>query len=271
MSKKALLIVSFGTSYPETRQKTIEAIEAYLAQAFPERDSFRAWTSRFIIKKVAREQDLVVMTPEEALERLEKEGYTDVLVQPTHLTDGYENRRLIGILEEHAEAFESVRLGRPLLFFPEDKAELVDILDQVYPRQTGEVLVLMGHGSEDRPTPDYDELNALMARRQVPDMVVGTVEGAPGLQPVEERLQELAGPEAAAGAVHTLLLAPLMIVAGDHANNDLAGEGSDSWKSLLEAKGYRICAHLNGLGEYEQIQQKFVRHAQEATPLAEWR
>jgi sirohydrochlorin cobaltochelatase len=297
MSKKAILVVSFGTSYPETRKKTIEGIEEKLDYVFPDRDLFRAWTSSFIIKKVARDQGLEVMTPEKALSALAEEGYTDVLVQPTHLTDGYENRRLIGILQEQETAFETVRLGRPLLFLPEDKAELVEILDEIYPRQTGEALVLMGHGSEDRPTPDYEELNALVADRQVPDIMVGTVEGEPGLAPVEtglkrlKRLERLEQRGAAGGAndgatngaacghnggcavigIRRLILAPLMIVAGDHANNDLAGAGPDSWKSILEARGYETRVSMQGLGEFDQIRDMFARHATEATPLAEWR
>jgi sirohydrochlorin cobaltochelatase len=276
MSKKALLVVSFGTSYPETRQKTIEGIEERIDYDFPDRDVFRAWTSDFIIRKVARDQGLDVMSPEKALSKLAEEGYTDVLVQPTLLTDGYENRRLIEVLRGQEAQIESVTLGRPLLFLPGDKEEIIEILDEIYPRRPGEALVLMGHGSEDKPTPDYDELNDLVADRQVADLLVGTVEGEPGLTPVLDGLKRngsakrTTNGERAAYGIQRLLLAPLMIVAGDHANNDLAGDSPESWKSILEREGYEVRVSLKGLGEFDQIREKFSRHAAEAKPLAEW-
>ena len=115
MKEKALLVISFGTSYVHTRERTIGAVERKLAERFPDRDVRRAWTSNFIIRKVAKAEGLAIDTPEEALQKLADAGVTDVIVQPTHLSDGYENRRMLEIVRAFADRFEHIAVGRPLL------------------------------------------------------------------------------------------------------------------------------------------------------------
>jgi Cobalamin biosynthesis protein CbiK, Co2+ chelatase len=256
--KKALLVVSFGTSYPDTRERTIGAIEKKLGERFPDREARRAWTSAFLIRRVAKAENLVIDTPEEALEKLAADGVTDLIVQPTHLSDGYENQRMLDIVRQYAGRFETVRVGRPLLATDEDR----DFAAQILPRlclgkdAKERALFLMGHGSEKHPVPVYEQLQEKLDERGTDNVFVGTVEGKPAFEDARRRLKE--------SGHRKVALAPLMIVAGDHAVNDMAGYGPDSWKNRLEADGYETEVIMAGLGEYEPIQEMFVRHAAEA-------
>ena len=258
MTEKALLVVSFGTSYAQTRERTIGAIERKLAERFPDRIVRRAWTSNFIIKKVAKTEGLIVDTPEEAFAKLAEEGVKDVIVQPTHLSDGYENQRMMEIIRRYADRFETFRVGRPLLDTEEDR----DFAAQIMPRLClgagccDKALLLMGHGSEKHPVPVFEQLQEKINERGMNNVFIGTVEGQPSFKDAK-RLLDTSG-------YRKVVLAPLMIVAGDHARNDLAGMDSDSWKSRLECAGYRTEVILAGLGEYPEIQEMFVRHAAEA-------
>ena len=257
MTDKALLAVSFGTSYAQTRERTIGAIERKLAERFPDRTVRRAWTSSFLIRKVAKAEGLFIDTPEEALEKLAAEGVRDVIVQPTHLSDGYENQRMMEIVRECAGRFERISVGRPLLCTEGDRETVAQLMPQLCLRDSEEdrALLLMGHGSEKHPVPVYEQLQESFAKAGISNVFVGTVEGTPSFDDAKTLLDE--------SGYKRVVLAPLMIVAGDHAVNDLAGE-EDSWKGRLESKGYRTEVILAGLGEYPQIQEMFARHAAEA-------
>ena len=253
---KALLVVSFGTSYPETRERTIGAIEQKLAVRFPDRTVRRAWTSNFIIKKVAKSEYLMVDTPEEALAKLAAEGVKDVIVQPTHLSDGYENQRLMEIVRGCAEQFKKVAVGRPLLFTEDDREAVARLMPQLcLGNADGKALLLMGHGSDKHPVPVYEQLQDAFAKA-TDRIFVGTVEGTPTFEDAKALLD--------ASGYQDVVLAPLMIVAGDHAVNDMAGDEPDSWKNILEADGYHTEVILKGLGEYEEIQNLFAEHAAQA-------
>ena len=258
MNKKALLVVSFGTSYVDTRERTIGAIEKKLEERFPDREVRRAWTSSFIIMRVANAEGLVIDTPDEAMQRLADEGFTDVIVQPTHLSDGYENRRMLEKVRSFVDRFETIRVGRPLLDSEEDR----DFAAQIMPRlclgknAEGKALLMMGHGSDKYPVPVYEQLQEKINEKGMNHVFVGTVEGRPSFEDAKRLLDE--------SGYRKVVLTPLMIVAGDHARNDLAGLESDSWKSRLECSGYRTEVIMKGLGEYPEIQEMFVRHAAEA-------
>lgn len=246
--------MSFGTSYPETRERTIGAIEQRLAGRFPDRAVRRAWTSSFLIRKVAKAEGLVVDTPEEALEKLASEGVKDLIVQPTHLSDGYENQRLMEIVRSYTEKFERVAIGRPLLSTAEDRNAVAHLMPHLcLSGAAGKALLLMGHGSDKHPVPVYEQLQDAFAKA-TDNIFVGTVEGTPTFEEAKARLD--------ASGYREVVLTPLMIVAGDHAVNDLAGE-EDSWKNWLEADGYHAEVILKGLGEYEEIQEMFAEHAAE--------
>jgi len=254
MKEKALLVISFGTSYAQTRERTIGVIERKLAERFPDRDVRRAWTSNFIIKKVAKTEGLAIDTPEEALQKLADAGVTDVIVQPTHLSDGYENRRMLEIVRTFADRFERIAVGRPLLDTEEDRERVAKIMRTLC--RDDEALLLMGHGSEKHPVPVYEQLQDSLADAGADNVFVGTVEGTPAFKEAKALLDQ--------SGYRKVTLAPLMIVAGDHAVNDLAGDAPDSWQKQLEAVGYTTEVILAGLGEYEEIQDMFAEHAEHA-------
>lgn len=281
--KKALLAVSFGTSYKETRKRNIDAVENSLADAFPQMTVHRAWTSGFIIKKVERTEGIAIDDVRTALEKLSSSGVEELLVQPTHLIDGYENGRMIRELEESRNRFRQIRVGAPLLFTQEDRKELAGILAETHlgTADTGDkVLVLMGHGSEKHPTDVYEKLENEFHLLGYENAVVGTVEGkTAGEDGIEHALSFLRekGGQASRISKRTgvseaeIILAPLMMVAGDHAAEDLAGDGEESWKNRIASEGFgNVTTVLKGLGEYEKVREMFVRHAGEAVSLGSW-
>ena len=228
---KALLVVSFGTSFKETREKTICALENDLKAAFPDRKFYRAWTSNRIIRKVKETEGLDVYTIEEAISKMKEDGIKDLLVQPTHMMYGYENARLAKLLEEKKEDFDRVALGLPMLMSGADIDFMSEaVLSEYEEVKAGEAaLVLMGHGSPGGPdkavkTPDddpnkvYRDQEESFHRLGYSKVFVGTVEAVPTVQDV---IEELKSEYPAPGKV---FLAPYLIVAGDHATNDMAGE-----------------------------------------------
>ena len=257
---KAILVVSFGTAFAETRQKTIEAIEHDLAAAFPDRNLYTAWTSGMILRKLKKRGEEPPETVTEALERMLKDGVTDVLVQPTFLQAGYEMSLVRDTLEEWKGRFERVALGTVLVAGQNDLDALADALKMSFADVAeDEALVFMGHGSEGAPFYPYEKLTDAFHRGGRENFCVGTVEFDPGIEPALE-LVRLRQPR-------RTYLAPLMIVAGDHAVNDMAGEEPDSWKNRLEALGTSTECLLKGLGEYPEVRAMFVRHAENAAVL----
>lgn len=258
MEKKALLAVSFGTSYADTLEKNIAAIEGDLAAAFPQRTVRRAFTSGMILRRWKRERGVEIDDVPAALARLEREGYTDVLIQPTHVVNGEEYHKLAAQAEAQAGKFQRLAIGAPLLTAAEDYLALGRALLEVLPPQAAERAILfMGHGSEHQANSAYALMEYAFRDLGRPDIVVGTVEGYPGYDAALRRLKERPG-------VEEVELRPLMTVAGDHARNDLAGEGEDSWKNRLAGEGYRTRCVLTGLGEYPQVRALFVGHARQA-------
>lgn len=256
--KKAILAVSFGTSYLDSLEKTIAAIEKDLAAAFPDRKLYRAFTSGMIIKKLAKRDGLVIDTVPEALARLTEEGYQDVVVQSTHVINGEEWDKLKAQAAPFAGKFQRLAFGMPLLTGIEDYRALTSALLRRLPaEELGTAIVFMGHGSEHPANAVYATLEYMfhdMGRR---DIRVGTVEGYPGFEEVSRRLAEQ-------GNVRKVICYPLMVVAGDHVKNDLAGEDPDSWRSMLEAQGYHVRCVLEGLGEVPEIRAIFTDHAGKA-------
>ena len=257
-NKKALLVVSFGTSFDDTREKTIDAIENDLQKAFPDRAFYRAWTSKKICKKLAS-RGVVYDSVAEAARRMASDGVTDVLVQPTYMIPGME---YVWMLEDLVKGpkFESVTVGKPLLCDEADVADLAAAMERTYPDvKDDEMLVWMGHGSEKREFPAYELLDAQFAKDGYPQFCIGTVEFLPGFEPVQARVKERAPKK--------VYLAPLMIVAGDHANNDMAGDEPDSWKNLIGAMGPETECFLRGMGEYPAVRAMFIEHAKKAKAL----
>lgn len=254
--KKALLVVSFGTSVPETRERTVFALEYALSRAFPDRTFYRAWTSRIIRRKILELEDLAIDSVHGALDRMIADGVEDLLVQPTHLLDGEENRIMTEAIQAVADKFARVRIGAPLLSTQADLEEIADILLREYPLQDDQLFAWMGHGSEEMKENVYVRLNEILAEKGADNVVVGTVEFAPEFTPVLERIR--------ARKPRQVCLAPLMVVAGDHAVNDMSGDEPDSWKNRVAAEGCEPLCILKGLGEYESVRAMYIEHAKAA-------
>lgn len=257
-NKKAILVVSFGTSYNESRENTIGAVERAVAEAFPDYDIRRAFTSRMIIDKLKARDGLVIDTVEEAVKGLAEGGYGDLVVLPTHVMNGTEYDDMVNQLLPYKRRFEKFALGNPVLGTKEDFTEVVGILAKETECYTGHktAIVFMGHGTDHEANVIYSELAQEFKEAGYGNYVVGTVEASPSLEDVIRLVGQT-------GAKKVVLI-PLMIVAGDHVSNDMAGDEEDSWKSRLLAAGYEVECVMKGLGEYREIQQLFVKHVQQA-------
>ena len=262
IGENELLVVSFGTSYNDSRCATIGGIEEALEEAFPDLGVRRAFTSQIIIDHIARRDGEIIDNVSEALERAADNGVKNLVVQPTHLMDGLEYTDLIGELVTYSDAFEKISVGEPLLKSEEDLQRVADILaEETSSYDDGSTaIVFMGHGTEAASNSVYEKMQNVMSGSGYENYYIGTVEAEPGLEDVLAEVQ--------AGEYTRVVLEPLMIVAGDHANNDMAGDDDDSWKSRFEAAGYEVECVLKGLGEMEAIQEIFVEHAAAAVEEA---
>lgn len=251
--KKALLVVSFGTSYKESLLRSIEACEKRLSTEFSSYEVRRAFTSHKIIEKLNREYNISIETPTMALERLYLEGFSDVLVQPLHIIPGFEyNDKILKPSEPFMNKFNSLVVGQPLLCTYDDYEDLLDSLNRlISPLKTSEFVLFMGHGTNHPANSSYSCLQKIIDDRSLP-IQIGCVEAYPEIETVIKRLKDK--------NIKKIHLYPLMLVAGDHAINDMAGD-DNSWRSILETLGYEVECHLEGLGESSNIQDMFVKKA----------
>ena len=245
--KKALVIVSFGTTYERAR-RSIDAVERALAQAAEGYDVFRAYTSS-IVRKVLKSRGEIVPSLEEALEKLANESYDTVFVQPTHLLCGNEyDEKIRASYMRYAGRFLRGGIGKPLIANNDDLLKLAEILAALKP-DDADALLLMGHGTTHFANMVYPAIQTALRLQGHPNVVVGTVEGWPTLENAIDELRAL-------GAKH-IELRPMMLVAGDHAQNDMAGDDADSWKSHLTAAGFDVHCTVEGLGELEDVQRLY--------------
>lgn len=257
--KTAVLVVSFGTSYNDSRDITIGAIEEAIAKAFPDYEVRRAFTSQIIIDKLKERDGLEIDNVEEALDRAVADGITTLVVQPTHLMDGYEYTDLSDALEQYKDKFDKVVIGAPLLTEDADyDAVIAAITAHTASYDDGETAIcFMGHGTEAASNVVYSTLQDKLTAAGYENYYIGTVEAEPSIDDVLEALN-------AKGTYKKVVLEPLMVVAGDHANNDMAGDEEDSWKTILTDAGYEVECLIEGLGQISEIQQIYVQHTQAA-------
>lgn len=253
-----LLVVSFGTSYNDNRRLTIGAIEAAMEQAFPDYSVRRGFTSQIIIDHVLRRDGEKIDNVTEALDRAVANNVKHLVVQPTHLMNGLEYNDLVNELAQYADAFDYLAIGEPLLTSDEDFQIVAKaIVENTADYDDGETAIcFMGHGTEAASNAVYPKMQTVLGDLGYNNYFIGTVEAAPTVEDVLELVK--------AGDYQRVVLVPLMIVAGDHANNDMAGDEEDSWKSIFEAEGYEVSCIVSGLGELEAIQNLLVAHAQAA-------
>ena len=251
--KKAILVVSFGTSYHETRKKTIEACENKIKESFKDYDFYRAFTSGMIINKLKKRDNMFIDNPSEALEKLYNAGYKEVVVQSLHIICGDEYNKLKDMVAQYEDKFDKISIGRPLLTYIDDYRETVEAVKKDLDKMDiDEAVVFMGHGTEHESHSSYPAIE-YMFRDYGINAFVGTVEGYPELEQVIKKLKNR--------NIKTVDLLPFMLVAGDHAINDMASDEEDSWKTILEKEGFNVKAHVKGLGENQYIQEKFKNHA----------
>jgi sirohydrochlorin cobaltochelatase len=253
MKKQAILVVSFGTSHKETRDKTIGAIEKSIADKYPERELRRAFTSGMIMKVLKNRDNMHIDNVTEAMERLVKEGFTDLIVQPTHIINGDEYEKMMAQIEPFMDKIETIRIGSPLLSSSEDyDATCRAVMKQLPQLKETDALVLMGHGTEHYVDAAYAALDYRFKALGYSNVFVGTVEGYPDIETVLEQVKCF-GPE-------KVILMPFMVVAGDHATNDMAGDEEDSWKCIFNNAGFEVECLLKGIGEFEEIRKIYIEH-----------
>ena len=257
---KAILVVSFGTSYEASRKATIEKIEQDIRNAFQDHRIYRAWTSKFIISILKKRDNYTVPTVKEALEQMITDGIREVVVQPTHILDGIENNIMKEEVLSYKESFDKIAFGTPLLADSKDESQAINaVTTEFSDLKETEALVFMGHGTEHFANSAYSQFENMLRDLGHESTYVGTVEGFPGLDYVIRRLK--------IRDIKKVYVMPLMIVAGDHARNDLAGAEADSWDSILKADGFETEVIMKGLGEIDAIAELFVKHLKKAESL----
>lgn len=255
---KELLVVSFGTSFNDSRRLTIGAVEDAMEKAFPGYSIRRGFTSQMVIDHIKQRDGIAIDNVTEALNRAADNGVRTLVIQPTHLMNGLEYHDLVAEASGHVELFEQVVIGDPLLTSERDfqlVMEAVTEASAVYD-DPDTAICLMGHGTESAANQVYERLENMLRRAGRSNYYVGTVEANPGLEDVLTAVRR--------GVYRRVILMPLMVVAGDHVNNDMAGDGEDSWKTAFEEAGYEVTCLMQGLGELEKIRRLFVDHARAA-------
>ena len=280
IGENELLVVSFGTSFNDSRAEDIGGVEKALQAAYPDWSVRRAFTAQIIINHVQARDGEKIDNMEQALERAVANGVKDLVVQPTHLMHGAEYDEMMEMVDSYRDQFESVAIAEPLLgevgsdatVINADKeavakaitAEAVktagfDSLDAA--AKDGTAFVFMGHGTSHTAKVSYTQMQSQMNALGYKNVFIGTVEGEPEETACENVI------EAVKAAGYTkVVLRPLMVVAGDHANNDMAGDDEDSWKSQFEASGAfdEINTQIEGLGRIDAVEQLYVQHTKAA-------
>ena len=256
---KEILVVSFGTSYNTSRTITIGAIEAAIQEAFPEWKVKRAFTADTIIGILKDRDGIVIDTVQQALDKAVAAGVKTLVIQPTHLMSGFEYTDLNEVAQLYKDKFDSLVVSAPLLTSDADYKKVVSaITEKTASFDDGATAIcFMGHGTEADSNSDYTKLQGFLSDGGFSNYYVGTVEASPSVEDLLKAVQ-------AKSQYKRVLLLPLMVVAGDHANNDMAGDEDDSWKSIFLAANYNVTTILEGLGQNWAIQQIYVQHVKDA-------
>jgi len=256
------LLVSFGTTFQKTRENSIGKIAEELTKALPGRPLYQAYTSN-IVRKVLKERDgIEIPDVEGALYKAREDGVRKLTILPTHIIDGVENNRMKETIRSRKNDFEEIRLAGPLLAEPEDYRKVSEALyRELGERIGGGTIIFMGHGSSHASDRCYPVMEEALRERFGSHAYIATVEGSVTLDDVLPRTRENPAPS------RRVLVTPFMLVAGDHANNDMAGKDARSFASRLRAEGYTVECLIKGLGEYDSIREIYFEHARRAKKL----
>lgn len=256
---REILVVSFGTSYNDSRELTIGGIEKAIAAAYPDYTVARAFTADTIINILKQRENISIDNVDEALARAANDGIKTLVVQPTHLMSGFEYTDLQKTLAKYEGKFSKVVLAKPLLTSDEDFSSVADAITAKTKQfdDGNTAICFMGHGTEAASNAVYAKMQEVLSAKGFNHYYVGTVEAEPSVEDLLKAIKEN-------GTYKKVVLLPLMVVAGDHANNDMAGDEEDSWKSIFKAAGFDVECVLEGLGQDAQIQQIYVAHTKAA-------
>ena len=278
IGEKEILVVSFGTSFNDSRVQDIKSIEDAIQAAFPDWSVRRAFTAQIIINHIQARDGEAIDNMDQALERAVANGVKELVVQPTHLMHGAEYDEMMEALEGYKDKIETIRVAEPLLGEVGSDATVINadkeavakaivadtaadggFADAAAAAKEGTAFVLMGHGTAHVAKVTYSQMQTQMGKLGYDNVFVGTVEGEP-----EETACEAVIEAVKAAGYKNVILRPLMVVAGDHANNDMAGDEEDSWKSMFEADGSfdSVTAQIAGLGSIAEVQDLYVAHTQ---------
>ncbi|WP_051251611.1 sirohydrochlorin cobaltochelatase [Psychrilyobacter atlanticus] len=243
--KRGILLVHFGTSRKKARENSLETINKRIEKEFKEFEIREAYTSRMIIKKIFKEEGIRKLTPNEAIKKMKEEGFTHIIVQATHIINGIEADCMKQEVDEYKGEFKEIKIGSGLLTQTKDYMDVADIFNKEY---SDRPIVLIGHGTDHHAASAYGMLQYTIQKKGYKHIFVGTVEGYPGLEEVMEDLEM--------NGIKEATLVPLMVVAGVHAEEDIAGD----WKEALEEKGIGIEVSMIGMGERREVQDLFIDH-----------
>ena len=278
IGEKELLVVSFGTSFNDSRVADIKSVEDALQEANPDWSVRRAFTAQIIINHIQARDGEKIDNMEQALERAVANGVKQLVVQPTHLMHGAEYDEMCAAIDKVRDQFDSVEIAEPLLGEVGDDATVINADKEAAAKavvaaaleesgyestaaakDAGVAYVLMGHGTAHVAKVTYSQMATQMAKLGYENVFVGTVEGEPEETSCEAVIEAVKN-----AGYTTVVLRPLMVVAGDHANNDMAGADDDSWKTMFEAAGFTVNCQISGLGRIADVQALYVAHTKAA-------
>ena len=278
IGENELLVVSFGTSFNDSRVADIKGIEDALQEANPDWSVRRAFTAQIIINHIQARDGEKIDNMTQALDRAVANGVKNLVVQPTHLMHGAEYDEMCEALEQYKDKFESVAIAEPMLGEVGSDATVINadkeavakaitaaaVADSGFEsvdaaKEAGTAFVFMGHGTAHVAKVTYSQMQAQMQQLGYENVFIGTVEGEP-----EETSCEAVIEAVKAAGYTNVILRPLMVVASDHANNDMAGSEDDSWKTMFEAAGFTVDCQIAGLGEIADVQALYVAHTKAA-------
>ena len=262
-NKDAIVVMSFGTTYTDSRKATIEKTVADIQAAHPDTKVVMAFTSHIIVERIQKNEGITIPTPEEALAKLKEEGYTRVALTTLDIIPGMEYAYDSAVFDLYKNQFKKMTLGTSLVYWMgqekqrDDVTETLKALSTEFPK-TGkkDAILLMEHGTPHPANAYYSVMQARLNELGMNNVIIYTVEGWPSLETVMSQLKEK--------GIKNVTLIPMMMVAGDHANNDMAGNEPDSHKSILEKEGFHVSTYIHGLGENEAIRKLFVDRANES-------
>lgn len=248
--KKGIIVTSFGTTYEKTRQLCIESIEKRISEEYKDSLVLRAFTSRVVISRLKNRDNIHVDTPTEALQKMKDSGIREIYIQPLLIIEGIEYEKILrearDFMKENNEM--NISIGKPLLSSDLDYENVVKGLQLT----SNKAIVYMGHGSDHKTDISYEKLERTIRNNGYENVFIATVEGEKTLDDV---LVELENKD-----IKEVLLKPFMLVAGDHATNDMASDEGDSWKSILVKNNINVATEVSGLGEVKAIQDIFIDH-----------